>query len=97
MKRLIYSNKRQDGISIEEGKKATSFDVYKTLCDIIYQGEGEYFLFSHAYLTMEWNLMARSENCVNIHIKDIHWRSDCLIFYFGTPKGNKTGERSSDP
>ena len=38
MKRLIASNKRQDGISIEEGKKAMSFDVYKTLCDIIHQG-----------------------------------------------------------
>ena len=32
-----------------------------------------------------------------MHIKNIPWRSDCFIFYFGTPKGNQTGERSSDP
>ena len=38
MKRLISSNKRQDGISLEEGKKAMSFDVYKTLCDVLEQG-----------------------------------------------------------
>ena len=72
MKRVIDSNNRQYGISLEEGNKAVSFDVYKTLCDILYQGEGEVILFAHAFLTMEWNLMARSNNCVNIHNKHIH-------------------------
>ena len=51
MKRVIASNKRQDGISIEEGKKAISFDVYKTLCDVLHQGEGEDSLLAHAFLT----------------------------------------------
>ena len=92
MKRVIASNKRQDGISIEEGKKAMSFDVYKTLCDVLHQGEVEDLLLENTFLTMEWNLMARSDNCVNMHIKHIQWRSDCLIFYFGTSKGNQTGE-----
>ena len=36
-KRLIASNKRQDGISLEEGKKAMSFDIYKTLCYVQHQ------------------------------------------------------------
>ena len=40
MKRVISSNKRQAGISIGAGQKAISFDVYKTLCDLIHQGEG---------------------------------------------------------
>ena len=31
MKKVIASNNRQDGISLEEGNKAVSFDVYKTL------------------------------------------------------------------
>ena len=97
MKRIISSTKRQDGISLEEVKKAMSFDVFKTLYDVLHQGEGEDFLFAHTFLTMEWNLMARSDNCVNMHIKHIQWRSDCLIFYFGTSKGNQTGERSIDP
>ena len=97
MKILIASNKRQDGISLEEGNKAMSFDVYKTLCDVLHQGEVEEFLFVHAFLTMEWNLMTRSDNCVNMHIRHIQWRSDCLILYLGTSKGNQTEEISSDP
>ena len=52
MKRVIASNKRQYGISIEEVDKATSFDVYKSLCGVLHQGEGEDFLFAHAFLTM---------------------------------------------
>ena len=94
---VIASNKKQAGIGLDEIKKEMRFGVYKTLCDVIHQGEGEEFLFSHAFLTMGCNLMERCENCVNMHIKHIQWRLDCLIFYFGTSKVNQTGERSSDP
>ena len=97
MKIINASNKRQDGISLEDGKKAMSFDVYKTLCNVLHQVEVEDFLFSHVFLTMELNLMERSDNVVNIHIKHIHWRLDWIIFYFGTSKVNQTGEISSDP
>ena len=38
MKRVISPNKRQDGISIKEGKKSMSFYVYKKLCDVLHQG-----------------------------------------------------------
>ena len=90
MKRLISSNKRQYGINLDKGKKAVGFDVYKTLCGVINQGEGEDFIFAQAFLTKELNLMARGDNFVNIHIKHVQWRSDCLIFYFGTSKVNQT-------
>ena len=59
-----------------------NFDVYKTLCDVIHQVEGEDFLFSNSFLTMECNFMERSENCVNMHITHIQWRWECLIFNF---------------
>ena len=52
-KRVISSNKSQSGISINEGKKAVHFDVYKKICNLLHQGEGEDFLFAHAFLTME--------------------------------------------
>ena len=69
MKRVIASNNKQAGISINEGKKSISFDVYKTLYDVLHQGEGGDFLFAHSFLTMKWNLMARSDNFVNMDIK----------------------------
>ena len=97
MKIVIASNNRQDGISLDEVNKAMRFDVYIILYIVLDQGEGEDFIFANAFLTMECNLMPRSENCVNMHIKHIQWRPDCLILYFGTSKGNQTGEISSDP
>ena len=41
--------------------------------------------------------MARSDNCVNMHIKNIQWRSDFLNLYFWTLKGNQTGDRQRYP
>ena len=84
MKRVIAFNNSQYGISIYEGNKDMSFDVYKTLCDVLHQGEVEEFLFEHAFMTMEWNLMVRSDNYGNMHIKHIQCRSDCLTFYVVT-------------
>ena len=54
-------------------------------------------LFVHAFLTMEWDLFTRSDNCANMHVQHIQWRSDCLIFYFGNSKGNQTGDRANGP
>ena len=96
MKRFVASNKRESVASLDEGKKAISFEVYKILCEELYNGKGCGHLFAHALLTMEWNLMAVSNNCVNIHVQHIQWRLDSLIYYFGTSKGNKTRDRSND-
>ena len=73
------------------------FEVLKILCEELYNGKGDNHLFAHAFLTMEWNLMARSDNCVNMHVQHIQRRSDSLIHYFGTSKGNQTRDRANDP
>ena len=41
--------------------------------------------------------MARSDNCVNIHVQHIQWRSDSLIYCFGTSKGDQTVDIVNDP
>ena len=97
MKIVVAGNKRQSGTIIDEGKKALIFEVYKRLCEEMYKGKDEDCMFAHAFLTMEWNSIAISDNSVNMHVQHIQWRSDCLIFYFGTSKGNHTGERDNDP
>ena len=40
--------------------------------------------------------MKRSDNCVNMHVHHIQWRSDSLICYFVTLEGNHTGDRDND-
>ena len=96
MKRVVADNKRESGAGLDEGKKEMSFEGYKRLCEELYNGKVDDHLFAHDFLTMEWNLIVRSENCVNIHVQHIQWRSDSLIYYFGTSKCNQTGDISND-
>ena len=93
---VVAANKREPGASLDEGKRAMTFEVYKRLCEELYNRIDDDHSFAHALLTTEWNLMVRSENFVNKNKQPIHWRSDILIYYFGTSKGNQTGDRAND-
>ena len=46
-----------------------SFSVYENMCKNFYERDDDEYLFAHAFLTMEWNFMARADNCVNMHVK----------------------------
>jgi hypothetical protein len=74
------------------GKKKMGFNVYKKICEKFLQEGGEDYIFSHAFVTLVWNLMARSENVVNAHILHVHWDADCLVFRFVKSKGDQTGK-----
>ena len=67
------------------------------MCQLLMRGEGDDYLFAHTFLTLEWNLLARSDNCLSMHINHIEWREDCLVFFFAKSKGNQTGENSEHP
>jgi len=56
--------------------------------------EGEEFLFARCFLTLEWNLMARSESIVHAHFFHIAWEDDCLVFRFAKSKTDQTGRNS---
>ena len=60
-----------------------SFSVYGNMCKILYEGDDDEYLFAHAFLTMEWNFMARADNCVNMHVNHVQWQDGCLLFFFG--------------
>ncbi len=65
--------------------------MYKKICKLFMKEEGEEFIFVRAFLTLEGNLMARSENVVQAHILYVHWEDDCLVFCIVKSKGNHTG------
>ena len=97
LKRTITSEKVQRGETLDEGKRIMTFEVYNKMCEIMYKGEDDEFLFAHTFLTLEWNLMARSENCVNMNINNVQFQDDALIFYFGKSKRNPYGLNSHKP
>ena len=40
MKIFVAANKRESGASLDEGKKAMHFEVYKRLCEELYNVKG---------------------------------------------------------
>lgn len=97
MKRTVASDRRANGRRLEEGKKPMTYEVYSKLCEFLWTGSDDEYLFAHAFLTMEWNLMARSDNCLHMNINHVQWRDDCLLFFFAKSKGNQGGENSENP
>ena len=41
------------------------------------------YLFSHEFLTMEWDFIARTDNGVIMYVNHVQWQDDCLLFFFG--------------
>ena len=61
------------------------------------KSQDDEFIFAHCFLTLEWNLMARSDNVVHSHINHLEWRDDCLLYYILRSKGDQEGDHSTHP
>ena len=97
LKRTVASTKATSGRALDEGKKGMSYEVYKKMCEILFLSDDDDFLFAHAFLTMEWNLLARSDNCFTMHVQHIEFKNDSLLFFFAKSKGNQLGEATEKP
>ena len=53
IERVVEANNRKSSAILNERKKEMSFEVYKRLCEELYKGRGEDYLFVHALFTME--------------------------------------------
>ena len=80
------------GLSIMEGKRKMSFQVYEKLCELLLERPNDEF--AHCFLVLEWNLMARSQNVVDSHVENMYFDNDCLVFQFGKTKCDQTGKNS---
>ena len=97
IKRKVAKQKQDMGTKADEGKSPMSFQVYEKLCELMMESEDDEFIFGHCFLTLEWNLMARSDNVVHSHVNHLEWRDDCLLYYILRSKGDQEGSLSSDP
>ena len=94
MKRHVAAKKMEDGDSGIIGKKKMDFKVYEKICELFMPEEGEEYLFARCFLTLEWNLMARSESIVHAHFFHITWEDDCLAFCSVKSKMDQTARNS---
>ena len=95
LKRHVASKKMESGDSQIVGKKKMDFKVYEKICELFLKEEGEEYLFARCFLTLEWNLMARSESIVSAHFYHITWEDDSLVFRFAKSKTDQTGRNAN--
>jgi len=88
VKRKVATQKEESGSRAEEGKAVMSFEVYQILCQLLLASDDDESIFGHLFLTLEWNLMARSDNVVHSHTAHLEWRDDCLLYYIMQSKGD---------
>jgi hypothetical protein len=86
LKRTVASSRAASGRSLDEGKKGMSFEVYKKMCEILFKSDDDEYLFAHTFLTMEWNLLARSDNCFSMNVNHIEFKNDSLLFFLVSQK-----------
>ena len=73
-----------------------SYEIYKKLCDLLFEGEGDGYAFTHVFLTLEWNLIARRNKFLSMNVNHVQWENDILVFYFSKTKGDQSGDNSGD-
>ena len=74
-----------------------SYEVYKKLCKLLSEGEGDDYALAHVFITLEWNLLARSDKFLTMNVNHVQWDNDSLVFYFSKTKGDQSGYKPGDP
>ncbi|NIR17287.1 MAG: hypothetical protein GWN86_26585, partial [Desulfobacterales bacterium] len=97
MDRTIRAAKTALGMKISEGKKALTLKAYELLAKKLFESGAKEDIGHHTFLTFDWTLMKRAENCVNAKINHIYFQDDCLVFEFAKSKGHQKGEEHVGP
>ena len=61
---------------------------------LIFQGEGDNYTFTYVFITLEWKIRVRSNNCLAMNVNHVQWENDSLVFYFVKTKGDRLGEKA---
>lgn len=97
MKRTVAREHQASGEDASNTKAPMTLKAYKKMCEILMRSDSPECIFAHAFLTLEWSLMARADNCVRSHMNHLEWRDDALIIYFTHTKGDQEGLLRTEP
>ena len=88
---------KQDGVmSLVEGKQPMSFKGYKFLALKALEQCKDHNLaiFSHLYLLLCWNLIARCVSVGGLMYNHVSWENDSMVIVFPSHKGDKEGRNA---
>jgi phage-related protein len=84
-------------LKLNEGKKPMSREVYSFLAQKLFESERKEHIFAHLFLVLDWNLMKRAENCVDLKLEHVKMEGDSMVFEFAKSKGAQGGEEHVGP
>ena len=97
MKRTVARNHQLTGESASNTKGPLSLDGLKAICNILIKSGNPEYIFAPAFLTLEWSLMARADNCAISHMNHLEWHDNSLVIFFLHSKGDQKGMNRSEP
>ena len=71
--------------------------MYKFIAKGLFESSMKEHMFVHLFLILDWNLMKRSANCVNMKVAHIRFHKDALVFEFAKSKVMQGGEDHVGP
>ena len=91
MKKTIAKENASKGLCVVEGKEQMSFQCYELTCKLFISDGTPESVFALCFLTLQWNLISRSEATENISFVQMRWDDDNLKIYFPRHKSDQIG------
>lgn len=91
LRKSIANEKKSKGLKVGEWKEAVTFAIYKLTCELLIQEGTAESYFVLCWLTMQWNLMSRSEATESISFSQMRWENNTLKVFFPRHKGDAVG------
>ena len=95
--RMVPSKIADSGEILDEGKKLMSYEVNTKLWELLSEVQGDDYTFDHVFLTLDWNRLVRSDNCLAMTVNYVQWENDSLVFCFSKTKGDQSVDKSGNP
>lgn len=92
-KRTTQEAKQNGELPIFEGKRNISYSGYRVLALQVLklQGSSDGSLYSHPFITLSWNLFARSNSVANLMLHHFDWKEDAMTITLPKHKGDQEG------
>ena len=91
LKKTIASYNAKHGIKPAEGKDHMSFQCYRLTCQLLVEDGSAEAVSALAFLTLQWNLIARAETVGLINFSQLYWEDDHLKIFFPKHKSDQIG------
>ena len=91
LKKSIAKENSKKGLRTVEGKEQMTFEVYKLTCQLLVEDGSPESIFCLCFLTLQWNLISRSEATESISFAQMTWENDHLKVYFARHKSDQIG------